>query len=77
MKEANYWSCHIPEENCKLMMNAEAPRRLCVHLTDPDPSGQLLFRSSEILWNLLEKTSKEEIINQLSNLECVQLSAPK
>uniref|UniRef100_A0A6J0SWZ9 Cilia- and flagella-associated protein 69 isoform X1 n=1 Tax=Pogona vitticeps TaxID=103695 RepID=A0A6J0SWZ9_9SAUR len=59
------------EENCKLMMNAEAPRRLCAHLTDSDSSGQLLFRSSEILWNLLEKTSKEEIINQLSNLECV------
>ncbi|XP_053265440.1 cilia- and flagella-associated protein 69 isoform X1 [Podarcis raffonei] len=61
----------ISETNCKLMMKAEAPRRLCSHLNDADPSGQLLFRSSEILWNLLEKTSKEEIIEQLSNLECV------
>lgn len=59
------------------MMKAQAPTRLCSHLNDVDPSGQLLFRSSEILWNLLEKTSKEEIINQLSNLECVQLSALK
>ncbi|XP_063003583.1 cilia- and flagella-associated protein 69 [Elgaria multicarinata webbii] len=61
----------ISEANCKLMMKAQAPTRLCSHLNDPDTSGQLLFRSSEILWNLLEKTSKEEIINQLSNLECV------
>ncbi|XP_061442850.1 cilia- and flagella-associated protein 69 [Rhineura floridana] len=61
----------ISEANCKLMMKAQAPRSLCSHLNDADPSGQLLFRSSEILWNLLEKTSKEEIINQLSNLECV------
>ncbi|XP_013928826.1 PREDICTED: cilia- and flagella-associated protein 69 isoform X2 [Thamnophis sirtalis] len=62
----------ISEANCKLMMKAEAPRILCSHLNDVDPSGQLLFRSSEILWNLLEKTSKEQIIEQLSNLECVQ-----
>ncbi|XP_075275494.1 cilia- and flagella-associated protein 69 isoform X2 [Opisthocomus hoazin] len=34
-------------------------------------SGQLVFRSSEILWNLLENTSKEEVVNQLSSLECV------
>ncbi|KAL7976545.1 hypothetical protein Chor_008494 [Crotalus horridus] len=64
----------ISEANCKLMMKAQAPRILCSHLNDIDPSGQLLFRSSEILWNLLEKTSKDQIIDQLSNLECVQLS---
>ncbi|XP_038598196.1 LOW QUALITY PROTEIN: cilia- and flagella-associated protein 69 [Tachyglossus aculeatus] len=57
--------------NCNLMMKAQAASRVCSHLNDPDPSGQLLFRSSEILWNLLENTSKEEIINQLSTLECV------
>ncbi|XP_053108528.1 cilia- and flagella-associated protein 69-like isoform X2 [Hemicordylus capensis] len=61
----------ISEENCKLMMKAQAPTRLCSHLNDVDPSGQFLFRSSEILWNLLEKSSNEEIINQLSNLACV------
>nr|XP_014698399.2 cilia- and flagella-associated protein 69 isoform X1 [Equus asinus]XP_014698400.2 cilia- and flagella-associated protein 69 isoform X1 [Equus asinus]XP_044623498.1 cilia- and flagella-associated protein 69 isoform X1 [Equus asinus]XP_044623503.1 cilia- and flagella-associated protein 69 isoform X1 [Equus asinus]XP_044623505.1 cilia- and flagella-associated protein 69 isoform X1 [Equus asinus] len=59
------------EVNCTLMMEAQAASGICVHLNDPDPSGQLLFRSSEILWNLLEKTSKEEIIQQLSNLECL------
>ncbi|XP_054940937.1 cilia- and flagella-associated protein 69 isoform X1 [Physeter macrocephalus] len=59
------------EANCTLMVKAQAASGICAHLNDPDPSGQLLFRSSEILWNLLEKSSKEEIIQQLSNLECL------
>ncbi|NXV44556.1 CFA69 protein, partial [Uria aalge] len=57
--------------NCRLMMKAQAASRLCLYLNGVDPSGQLVFRSSEILWNLLEHTSKEEVINQLSSLECV------
>ncbi|KAF3819104.1 hypothetical protein GH733_013254 [Mirounga leonina] len=56
---------HITEVNCTLMMKAQAASGICAHLNDPDPSGQLLFRSSEILWNLLEKSPKEEIIQQL------------
>ncbi|XP_075413469.1 cilia- and flagella-associated protein 69 [Tenrec ecaudatus] len=59
------------EVNCTFMTKAQAASGICAHLNDPDPSGQLLFRSSEILWNLLEKSSKEEIIQQLSNLECL------
>ncbi|XP_037008433.2 cilia- and flagella-associated protein 69 isoform X2 [Artibeus jamaicensis] len=59
------------EVNCSLMVKAQAASGICVHLNDPDPSGQLLFRSSEILWNLLEKSSKEEIVQQLSNLKCL------
>nr|ACD77179.1 hypothetical protein [Sorex araneus] len=59
------------EVNCTLMMKAQAANGICAHLNDPDPSGQLLFRSSEILWNLLEKSSKEEVIEQLCNLECL------
>ncbi|XP_065795928.1 cilia- and flagella-associated protein 69 isoform X5 [Muntiacus reevesi] len=59
------------EINCTLMVKAQAASGICAHLNDPDPSGQLLFRSSEILWNLLEKSSKEEIIQQLSNLKCL------
>ncbi|NXJ77092.1 CFA69 protein, partial [Trogon melanurus] len=57
--------------NCRLMMKAQAASRLCLYLNGVDPSGQLLFRSSEILWNLLENTSKDEVVNQLSSLECV------
>ncbi|XP_069442911.1 cilia- and flagella-associated protein 69 isoform X2 [Ovis canadensis] len=59
------------EVNCTLMVKAQAASGICAHLNDPDPSGQLLFRSSEILWNLLEKSSKEEVIQQLSNLKCL------
>ncbi|XP_069715714.1 cilia- and flagella-associated protein 69-like isoform X2 [Phaenicophaeus curvirostris] len=57
--------------NCRLMMKAQAASRLCLYLNGVDPSGQLVFRSSEILWNLLENSSKEEVANQLSSLECV------
>ncbi|XP_027540642.1 cilia- and flagella-associated protein 69-like isoform X2 [Neopelma chrysocephalum] len=57
--------------NCRLMMKAQAASRLCLYLNSADPSGQLVFRSSHILWNLLENTSKEEVVNQLSSLECV------
>ncbi|NWR30297.1 CFA69 protein, partial [Tachuris rubrigastra] len=58
-------------ENCRLMMKAQAASRLCLYLNADDPSGQLVFRSSHILWNLLENASKEEVVNQLSSLECV------
>ncbi|XP_051658089.1 cilia- and flagella-associated protein 69-like isoform X3 [Manacus candei] len=57
--------------NCRLMMKAQAASRLCLYLNCADPSGQLVFRSSHILWNLLENASKEEVVNQLSSLECV------
>ncbi|EHB07227.1 hypothetical protein GW7_11112 [Heterocephalus glaber] len=59
------------EVNCTLMVKAQAASKICADLNDPDPSGQLLFRSTEILWNLLEKSPKEEIIQQLSTLECL------
>ncbi|NXJ15845.1 CFA69 protein, partial [Odontophorus gujanensis] len=57
--------------NCRHMMKAQAARRLCLYLNGADPSGQLVLHSSEILWNLLENSSKEEVVNQLSSLECV------
>uniref|UniRef100_A0A8C2Y7T9 Cilia and flagella associated protein 69 n=1 Tax=Coturnix japonica TaxID=93934 RepID=A0A8C2Y7T9_COTJA len=56
--------------NCRHMMKAQAASRICLYLNGTDPSGQLVFRSSEILWNLLESTSKKEVVNELSSLEC-------
>ncbi|NXA10981.1 CFA69 protein, partial [Sapayoa aenigma] len=61
----------ISGENCRLMMKAQAASRLCLYLNGADPSGQLVFRSSDILWKLLENASKEEVVSQLSSLECV------
>ncbi|NWT25200.1 CFA69 protein, partial [Cardinalis cardinalis] len=58
-------------ESCGQMVNVQGARRLCLCLNGADPSGQLLFRSSDILWNLLEKASKEVVVSQLRNLECV------
>ncbi|NWX37642.1 CFA69 protein, partial [Notiomystis cincta] len=57
--------------NCRLMLKAQAASRLCLYLNGADPSGQLMFRSSDILWNLLENASKEEVVHQLRSLECV------
>uniref|UniRef100_A0A8C3R1N3 Cilia and flagella associated protein 69 n=1 Tax=Cyanoderma ruficeps TaxID=181631 RepID=A0A8C3R1N3_9PASS len=59
-------------ENCRQMVKAQAASRLCLYLNGADPSGQLVFRSSDILWNLLENASKEDVVNQLRSLECVQ-----
>ncbi|NWS07660.1 CFA69 protein, partial [Motacilla alba] len=57
--------------SCGQMVKAQAASRLCLCLKDADPSGQLVFRASDILFNLLEKVSKEEVVNQLKSLECV------
>ncbi|NXI28777.1 CFA69 protein, partial [Sterrhoptilus dennistouni] len=59
-------------KNCRQMVKAQAASRICLYLNGADPSGQLLFRSSDILWNLLENAPKEEVVNQLRSLECVQ-----
>ncbi|NWS83004.1 CFA69 protein, partial [Toxostoma redivivum] len=56
---------------CRQMVKAKAASRLCLYLNGADPSGQLVFRSSDILWSLLENASKEEVVDQLSSLECV------
>ncbi|XP_054462555.1 cilia- and flagella-associated protein 69-like [Anoplopoma fimbria] len=56
--------------NCALILKAGGAETICLHMNEPDPSGQVLFRSSEILWNLLERGSKE-VAAQLSSMECV------
>lgn len=60
------------EVNCNLMLKARAAHKICYHMSERDPSGQVLFRSSEILWNLLENGSKEEVTTQLSNMDCIE-----
>ncbi|KAK2830703.1 hypothetical protein Q5P01_018634 [Channa striata] len=57
--------------NCALILNARGAETICLHMNEPDPSGQILFYSSEILWNLLEGGNKDEVTAQLSNMECV------
>ncbi|XP_072523947.1 cilia- and flagella-associated protein 69-like isoform X1 [Salminus brasiliensis] len=57
--------------NCSLILKAGGAQKICFHMNEPDPSGQVLFRSSEILWNLLENGSREEVTSQLSNMDCI------
>ncbi|XP_072431980.1 cilia- and flagella-associated protein 69 isoform X3 [Chiloscyllium punctatum] len=57
--------------NCNLMLNALAANKICRILNNPDPTGQLLFCSSAVLWNLLEQASEKELINQLSDFDCI------
>lgn len=54
------------------MLKARAAYKICYHMSESDPSGQVLFRSSEILWNLLENGSKLEVTTQLSNMDCIE-----
>ncbi|XP_071803414.1 cilia- and flagella-associated protein 69-like [Asterias amurensis] len=58
--------------NCDKMLAAEAASRICSRMNDPEPSGRLLFRSIEILWNLLENGDKEEVARQLSSFVCIK-----
>ncbi|XP_043089032.1 cilia- and flagella-associated protein 69-like isoform X2 [Puntigrus tetrazona] len=57
--------------NCNLMLRARAAHKICFHMSEGDPSGELLFRSSEILWNLLENGSRQEVTSQLSSSDCI------
>uniref|UniRef100_A0A8C9RLV8 Cilia and flagella associated protein 69 n=1 Tax=Scleropages formosus TaxID=113540 RepID=A0A8C9RLV8_SCLFO len=59
------------EVNCRLILKAQGASKMCSIMTEQDPSGQLLFRASEVLWNLLEKGNKEEVTSQLSSLDCI------
>ncbi|XDV33391.1 hypothetical protein PO909_003815 [Leuciscus waleckii] len=59
------------EVNCSLMLRVQAAQKICFHMSECDPSGPVLFRCSEILWNLLENGSREEVTAQLSNPDCI------
>ncbi|KAM9824032.1 cilia- and flagella-associated protein 69 [Neosynchiropus ocellatus] len=59
------------DRNCALMLSAHGAETICLYMNERDPTGQILFRSSEILWNLVEKGSKDEVTAQLSNIECL------
>ncbi|MCJ8735662.1 hypothetical protein PDJAM_G00249940 [Pangasius djambal] len=59
--------------NCSLILKAEGAQKICFHMNEPDPSGEVLFRSTEILWNLLDSGSGEEVTKQLSNMDCIMV----
>jgi hypothetical protein len=54
------------------MLRADAANRICSRIMDADPSGQLLFRSVNILWNLLEYGDPAPLTAQLNNIVCIR-----
>lgn len=61
--------------NCALMLNARGAETICLHMNEADPTGQVLLQSSEVLWNLLERGSKQEVTAQLGSMECIMCVA--
>ncbi|KAF6022274.1 CFAP69 [Bugula neritina] len=61
------------ELTCAQMLAANAGSRVCQKMLDPDTTGLLLFRSTEILWNLLENGVHEELSRQLNDITCVSV----
>uniref|UniRef100_A0A3P9H2H2 Cilia- and flagella-associated protein 69 ARM repeats domain-containing protein n=1 Tax=Oryzias latipes TaxID=8090 RepID=A0A3P9H2H2_ORYLA len=59
------------DANCASILHARGAETICLHMNEPDPSGQVLPLSSEILCNLLGRGNKEEVSTQLSSLDCV------
>ncbi|XP_029919743.1 cilia- and flagella-associated protein 69 [Myripristis murdjan] len=57
--------------NCALITNARGAETVCLHMNEADPSGEVLFRSSEVLWNLLERGSRQQVAAQLCTVDCV------
>ncbi|KAL5007038.1 hypothetical protein ScPMuIL_015844 [Solemya velum] len=56
---------------CDQMLRAQGAFKICSHLMDPDHSGQLLYRSVDTLWNLLENGDQAQLASQLNNSTCV------
>ncbi|XP_061679220.1 cilia- and flagella-associated protein 69-like isoform X3 [Syngnathoides biaculeatus] len=56
--------------NCALMLSVRGAESVCLRMNEADPTGLILFHSSEILWNLLERGDKSEVAAQLGSLEC-------
>uniref|UniRef100_A0A3P9KSL4 Cilia- and flagella-associated protein 69 ARM repeats domain-containing protein n=1 Tax=Oryzias latipes TaxID=8090 RepID=A0A3P9KSL4_ORYLA len=59
------------DANCASILHARGAETICLHMNEPDQSGQVLPLSSEILCNLLGRGNKEEVSTQLSSLDCV------
>lgn len=74
----NYLQQHVSVyavENCNRVLTANGAQWLCSRLMDHDPSRQLLFRSVEILWNVLEKcTDHDRLGVQLNDILCMRCS---
>ncbi|XP_077599358.1 cilia- and flagella-associated protein 69 isoform X2 [Stigmatopora nigra] len=58
------------DKNCALMLSVRGAESVCLRMNEPDASGMILFHSTEILWNLLDRGNGAEAAGQLNSLEC-------
>uniref|UniRef100_H3CJK6 Cilia- and flagella-associated protein 69 ARM repeats domain-containing protein n=1 Tax=Tetraodon nigroviridis TaxID=99883 RepID=H3CJK6_TETNG len=59
------------DKNCALMLSARGAETMCLHMNEDDPTRQMLLRTSDILWNLLERGCREDVTAQLNSMECI------
>lgn len=59
------------------MLKAQGAESICLHMNESDSYGPVLFHSTEILWNLLERGNKHEVIAQLSTMESLVYASLK
>ncbi|XP_071947275.1 cilia- and flagella-associated protein 69-like isoform X2 [Antedon mediterranea] len=57
--------------NCQKMISVDGISRILGRLNDQEPSGKLLYRSIEILLNLLEYGKGEEVAKQINSFICI------
>lgn len=55
------------ERNCERMLQADLASRLVLRMNYPGPNEEMLFRSIEIIWNLLENGAREKVALQLNS----------
>ena len=70
MKILQLVSCE--EHNCNQMLNAECANRLINRMNYPQQNEELLFRSVEILWNLLEFGNRKQVAEQMNSLNAIK-----
>ncbi|CAF4303340.1 unnamed protein product, partial [Adineta steineri] len=55
------------------MLTHDCINRLLSKMNDHDPTGELLFRTIELLWNILEQCDEEQISDQLDSRVTISL----
>ena len=61
------------EVNCNFMLNSNAGYILCLTLEGNLADYKLVQQTTEIIWNLIENGNQEVVLEQISNLQCLQV----
>jgi cilia- and flagella-associated protein 69 len=58
------------EMNCIQMLNADCANRIILRINTPQ-NEEILFRSIEIIWNLLENGDQYQVADQFNSLVAI------